>query len=162
MLLSAADETVVTAQTALSGKLKQKTRNTMHALSGSVLENQSYTGKLQRILQNKKGEHSGSDAQDFCLLPVIFSATESFLNKENIKETVYSAQAPFWQSTTPIVTAVTNAQSDFAWDVISNEEREAIKKEFIALLEKEPLDQQREGGEIMRLFDQTQWEVLKK
>jgi hypothetical protein len=162
MLLSAADETVVTAQTALSGKLKQKTRNTMHALSGSVLENQSYTGKLRRILQNKKGEHSGSDAQDFCLLPVIFSATESFLNKENIKETVYSAQAPFWQSTTPIVTAVTNAQSDFAWDVISNEEREAIKKEFIALLEKEPLDQQREGGEIMRLFDQTQWEVLKK
>jgi hypothetical protein len=113
------------------------------------------------MLQNKKSRHSGLDVQDFCLLPVIFSATESFLNKENIKETVYSAQAPFWQNITPIVTAVTNAQSDFSWHVINNEEWGAIKKEFIALLEKEPIDQ-RESGEIMRLFDQTQWEVLKK
>jgi hypothetical protein len=161
MLLSAADETVSTAQTALSGKLKQKTRSTMHTLSDSVLENQSYTGKLKRMMQNKKSPNSGSEALDFCLLPVIFSSSESFLNKENIKETVYSAQSPFWQNVTPIVAAVTNAQSGFSWDEISEEKREVIKKEFIALLEKEPIDQ-RETGEIMRLFEQTRLEVLKK
>ncbi|GHV79483.1 hypothetical protein AGMMS49944_12740 [Spirochaetia bacterium] len=161
LLISAADETTVTAQTALGGKLKQKTRNTMHALSGSVLENQSYSGKLQRMLQNKKTMHGGSEDQDFYLLPVIFSTAESFLNKESIKETVYSAHAPFWQNNTPIVTAVTNAQTDFSWTSAGDGERETVKKEFTSLLEKEQLEK-RTIDEIMRLFEQTHWEVLEK
>jgi hypothetical protein len=169
LVFSASNETLFTAQTSLGGKLKQKTRDAMQTLSGAVSENLSYTDKLKRILvqdrqngTNAPGRTADLSAQsDFRFLPVVFSAAESFFKKGETIESVYAAKAPAWPSAAPVVSAAENAKGGLLWAAANDEERELIKKEFLALCEKGNLAE-REAREIMRLFEQSRWEALKK
>ena len=104
----------------------------------------------------------GPSAQsDFRFLPVVFSAAESFFKKDETIESVYAAKAPAWSSALVIVSAAEHANSGLSWAAASDEERELVKNEFLTLCEKGALAE-REEREIMRLFEQSRWEALKK
>ncbi|MDR2841731.1 MAG: hypothetical protein LBV52_00840 [Spirochaetaceae bacterium] len=162
MVLSVSNESPFTVQTALGGKLKQKTKQTMHTLANSVIEDQSYNQKVESILEKcDLANIRNKDDSDICFLPVIVLATESFLNKDDYIESVYTAKAPSWQNTTALVSAVTSAKDNFKWTALNDAEREAVKNEFNNFCEKENLDE-REAKEIKRLFEESRWETLEE
>jgi hypothetical protein len=159
LVLSASNESPFTVQTALGGKLKQKAKHTMQTLARTIIEGQSYNGKVESILeaQNQSNRHN-SEASDICFLPGIVTSSMSFLNSNDYIESVYTAQAPYWQNTTPLIAAITTQKESFTWKPSSDTEREAVKHEFNNFCENENLEE-RVGKEIKRLFEQSHWEV---
>jgi hypothetical protein len=161
LVFSTSDELALAAQTALAGKLKQKAKQTMQALAVSVIEDQSYNGKVESILQSCENRQtadgnskSGVMSNNICFLPVVISLTESILNHDDYIESIYTAKAPSWQNTTPLISAITSAKDGFKWMPPSDAEREALKQEFNNFCEKENVGE-RETKEIKRLFEQS-------
>jgi hypothetical protein len=157
MLFSVSGEALPVAQTALSGKLKQKTKEAMQTLSESVDENLSYSDKVESILIKNENDFGGTGQQ---YLPAIFSVTDSLLNRGDQLETVYTAQTPIWQNTAPVVSEVSRIHNDLAWGPLSGDEKTQIRKEFIALCEKESIEE-RLSKEIIRLFEESALEECK-
>jgi hypothetical protein len=162
-LFSISAETLPIAQMALSGKLKQKTRDTMTTLAESLFENRSYSEKVDSILiknedRSRSDSGTGGDS-DYHYLPAIFFATDSLLKSGDAIENIYTADA--WQDTAPVVSEIGRINSGLRWSEIELKEKNAIRKEFLALCEKEG-EEQRMVNEIIRLFDEAAWEALKK
>jgi len=156
MLFSASSEAIPLAQTALSGKLKQKTRDTMLTLSDSINEDLSYNEKVESILV-KHEDYSGDS--DLRYLPAIFLATDSLLNPEDSIESVYTADA--MENAAPLVSEINSVQNSFSWTALDKDEKDAVRREFLALCEKEA-DEERLAKEMLRLFEASSWEVLKQ
>ena len=158
VLFNISAEALPFAQTALSGKLKQKTREAIHTLSESVDENISYADKIDSILV--KRENDFSDNSDRHFIPAIFSVKDSLLNRGDSIENVSTAQTDVWQNTAPITAEVSRMQNELNWKPLSPAEREPIRKEFIALCESDVTDK-RLSKEIIRLFEESVWEECK-
>ena len=156
LLFSISEEALPFAQTALAGKLKQKTRETLLTLSDNVNENSSYSEKVDSILV--KDENDSSQNDGFRYLPAILCATDSLLNPGGSIENVYTAQTGVWQNTAPVVSEINRVQNEMAWKTVDKEEKDSIRKEFLALCEREA-GEERLSGEIIRLFDESSWEV---
>jgi hypothetical protein len=159
VLFNISSEALPLAQTALSGKLKQKTRDAMQTLSESVEENLSYADKVDSILVKNENDFSDDSCQ--CFIPAIFLATDSLLNPGDHIENVYTAQTGVWQNTAPVVSRIGLVHSDLNWTPSDADEKKRIRGEFIALCEKE-LREERLSKEIIRLFDDSVWEECKK
>jgi hypothetical protein len=177
LLFSAAEETLSVSQTAISGKLKQKTSDVIKTLYESTVESRSYNDKLKNILLDEAaGKKAGTeepgtaagtdrrfsspDNDDCYFLPVIFSSAESFLNSSDVIENIYTAQTDKWQNSGSIITELSGMQDKLNWTALDAGEREIIKREFIRLCEQDDSDE-RTDREIMRLFEANSWEVLK-
>lgn len=163
LLLSASNETLSVAQTALSGKLKQKTKETLLTLSDSITEEQFYRNKISSILQNREydavSKDTAGDSQDddFRYIPGIVSSAESLLNIDDCIENIYAPQSETWQNTAPLVSEINRISKDLTWVPAKTEDTDPVRKEFMALCEKESTDE-RVSKEIMRLFDASSWE----
>jgi len=157
MLFSVSGETLPLAQTALSGKLKQKTKETLNTLSESVFENRSYNDKVESILV--KNESDASSDANTRYVPAVFCVIESLLNPEDYIENVYTPKTDVWQNTAPIVSEVNHIQGALNWSPCAGEEKAVIRREFLALCEKE-MNEERVSKEIIRLFDESAWEGL--
>jgi len=157
-LFSVSAETLPLAQTALSGKLKQKTRDTLNTLSEAVYENRSYSEKVDSILA--KNEINSSDERDTRFMPAIFFVTDSLLNTDSFIENVFMAQSDVWQNTAPIVSTLNLVQKDLHWAPAANEEKTMVRNEFLSLCEKES-NEERVSQEMIRLFDESAWEDCK-
>jgi hypothetical protein len=158
MLISISTESLPVAQTALSGKLKQKTKETMNTLSESVYEDKTYSEKVDSILV--KNENDFSAETDMCYLPVIFSVSESLLNPGDHIENIYTAKTAVWQNTTPIISEVSRIQNELNWSTSGSNEKALIRNEFLTMCEKEQIEK-RVSDEIMRLFNESEWEDCK-
>ena len=157
MLISISAEALPIAQTALSGKLKLKTKETMNTLSESVYEDRTYTNKVESILV--KSESSSAEA-NVCYLPAVCSVSESLLNPEDKIENIYTAKTDVWQNITPIVSEVNRIQNDLNWSPADKKERDLIRKEFLTMCEKEAMDD-RVSKEMIRLLNESEWEDCK-
>jgi hypothetical protein len=158
-LFSISAETLPLAQTALSGKLKQKTKETLNTLSGAVYESRSYSEKVDSILIKKEVPVSGDGDTRF--VPAVFFVTDSLLNADGVIENVYTAQTDVWQNTVPIVSELNLRQKDLSWSSVGSEEKAGVRSEFLALCEKES-GEERVLKEMIRLFDESTWEDCKK
>jgi hypothetical protein len=107
MLFSISGEVLPLAQTALSGKLKQKTRDAMQTMSDSIDENYSYSQKVESILVKDTNVQDDSDTH---YLPAIFFATDSLLTSGGSIENVYTADT--WQNATPAVSEINRINND--------------------------------------------------
>ena len=154
MLFNISTETVPVAQTALSGKLKQKTRDTMLTLADSIDENTSYSKKVESILVNDSANNSGDS--DLRYLSAVFFATDSFLNTGDQIENIYTVDV--WQNTAPVVSEINRLHNELSWASVGKDEKDTIRREFLALCEKEAKEE-RLSKEIVRLFDESSWEV---
>jgi hypothetical protein len=166
LLLECSSEVMRVEQTALSGKLKQKTRETLQTLSESVVEKKSYNEKVERIflsdkMTQKNGIHDSNPANTFYCLPVVFFASMSIINAEETRENIYIAQKDNWLNTAPIVNEIGLKAGDLPWKPVSDEEWSAVRREFTPLCEKNITDE-RLNAEIMRLFDAARWEETKE
>ena len=165
LLLECSDEILCLEQTALSGKLKQKTRGTLQTLSESIVEKKSYNERVESILlSDKAGEKSGISNADisskFYYLPAVFCASMSLINPEETRENVYIAQKDAWIQTAPIVTEIGLKANGLSWKPAPEEVIASVRKEFVSRCEKEAMDE-RLNAEIMRLFDASRWEETK-
>ena len=168
-LFSITAEALPFAQTALSGKLKQKTRETMRTLSESVYENCSYSEKIDSILIKNENDFSGDT--DTRYIPAIFFMTDSLLNSGDYIESIYTAQTDEWQNTAPVISEINRVHNDLNWTSSNSEDKALIRGEFIALCEKESTaskgtadssaGEERVSKEMIRLFDETAWEECK-
>jgi hypothetical protein len=170
MLVSAAEETISIGQFAIGGRLKQKTRDTMRTLYDSTVESRSYNEKLESILVRKEAGPGGASREprekpaskdDYSFLPVVFSSAESLLRSNEVIDTVYTAQADILQNPAPIVTELKRVQDSLNWTAAQDADKEQIKKEFISLCERGGSGE-RLNKEIIRLFDESSWEVAVK
>jgi len=165
-LFSISGEALPLAQTALSGKLKQKTRDTLRTLAESVYENRSYSEKVESILVKGEGnapapaEDKSSD-EGMRYVPAVFCVTESLLNPADYIENVYTPQTDVWKNTAPIVSEVNRIQGGLRWSPSVDEEKGVIRREFLSLCEKE-IGEERVSKEIIRLFDESAWEGLQE
>jgi len=158
MLFSISSETIPATQTALSGKLKQKTKETINAMTESVYEDRTYSEKVESILV--KNDAGFSSDNNMRYIPVAFMVCESLLNKNDHIENVYTAKTDIWQNTIPIVSEINRISKDLNWSSSDNEEKTVIRKEFLALCEKDHVEE-RITKELMRLFDESVWEDCK-
>jgi len=156
LLLSMSEEALPFTQTALAGKLKQKTRETLLTLSDNVNENNSYSKKVDSILV--KDDNDSSQGDGFRYLPAIFCDTDSLLNPGGSIENIYTAQTGVWQNAAPIVSEISRVHNELSWKTVNKEEKDTIRREFLSLCEKETGDE-RLSGEIVKLFDESSWEV---
>jgi len=154
MLFSASSEAIPLAQTALAGKLKQKTRDTLLTLSDSINEDRSYKEKVDSILVKHEDNSGGSDLK---YLPAIFFSTDSLLNSDDAIESVYTADA--MENTAPLVSEINNIQNALVWTPLDKDEKDDVRREFLALCEKEA-NEERLAKEMLRMFDTASWEVL--
>jgi len=159
MLFSISGEALPLAQTALSGKLKQKTREAIHTLCEAVYENTSYSEKVDNILIKNDNNFSGDENIHF--VPAVFFVTDSFLNSGDYIENVYTVQTDVWKNTAPIISEINRIQKDLNWIPSNNEDKTLIRREFLAICEKES-DEEKVSKEIIRLFDESVWEDCKK
>jgi hypothetical protein len=163
LLLSASSEILSVVQTALSGKLKQKTRETLRTLSESITEEEFYRKKISSILQNRKYDSGKKDISkdpqhaDSQYIPGIVSAAESLLNTDDCIENIYTPQSETWQNAPSMVSEINRISRDLAWVPTRTEDKDMVRKEFMALCEKECTDE-RLSKEIRRLFDESSWE----
>ena len=157
MLFSISEEALPLYQTALGGKLKNKTRETMRTLSESINENRNYSEKVDNILF--KNDDTAADA-DLRYLPAILCASGSLINPDDSIENVYTANTAVWQNTAPITAEINRIHGDLKWTASDNDEKALIRNEFIALCEKEPAADaaERVAKEMLRLFDESAWE----
>jgi hypothetical protein len=168
MLVSAAEETISIGQFAVGGRLKQKTRDTMRTLYDSTVESRSYNEKLESILVRKEAGPVGASPEpqkkpaskdDYSFLPVVFSSAESLLRSNEVIDTVYTAQADILQNPARIVTELKRVQDSLNWTALQGADKEQIQKEFISLCESGGSGE-RLNKEIIRLFDESSWEVV--
>jgi hypothetical protein len=166
MLVSASEETVSTGQLAIGGRLKQKTRDAMRTLYDSTVESRSYNEKLESILIKQDagssgGSREGSIAKDvYSFLPVVFSSAESLLKGGEVIDAVYTARNDVLRDSTRIVTELKQVQDRMNWTALKDAEKEQVKKEFISLCESGGSGE-RLNREMIRLFDESPWEVLR-
>ena len=158
MLFSISNEALPLAQTAQNGKLKQKTKETICALSEAVYENRSYSDKVDDILIKNDNNFSGEENVNF--LPAVFFVTDSLLNPSDYIENIYTVQTEIWQNTVPIISEINRIQKDLSWTPSNSEDKNLIRKEFFAICEKES-GEERLSKEIIRLFDESVWEDCK-
>jgi len=158
LMINISAEALPVAQTALSGKLKQKTREAMRTLSGYVEENHLYTDKVDNILLKNGNDFSAKSDQHF--IPAIFFVADSLLNPNDCTENIFTPQVDVLQNTTPIVSELSRIQNDLNWMQLSTEEKERIYREFIVLCEKGQ-DEERLTRETVRLFKESVWENCK-
>jgi hypothetical protein len=156
-MICAADDIVSVSETALSGKLKQKTKTALRTLSAQVTEGLSYTEKVSGILSREERE-AGHDSLEF--LPVVFFSGESSLHRDEYIDNLYTIQSDLLPNSAAVVSAVGSAQEGLAWTPVSAEGKETLRKELLSLAEKESLDE-RASNELMRLFDADTWLVMK-
>jgi hypothetical protein len=174
LLFSAAEETLSVSQAAAGGKLKQKTSDAIKVLYESAVESRSYNDTLKGIfISEAAGETPGverpgnsggagdypQDGGDVYFLPAIFSSTESLLVSGDIIDVIYTAQTEQRQNSA-ITAEFSRVQGSLNWTAPEAGEKETIKKEFLQLFERDDSDE-RTGREIMRLFEEDSWEVLK-
>lgn len=157
-MICAANDIVSAAETALSGKLKQKTRTTLQTLSDQVIEDTSYTEKVSTILLKTEGD-AGQDPQNY--LPVIVMSGESTLHRDEYIDSVYTIQSDMLPNSAAVIAALNGVQDGMDWVQVPAEDKEALKKELLALVEKEFPDE-RKSNELMRLFDADNWLVMKE
>jgi len=158
MVFSISNEALPITQTALSGKLKQKTKDTMNTLSESVNEDKTYSEKVDSILV--KGDNDFSAGANISYIPAAFLVSDSLLNAGDFIENVYTVKTDIWQNTTPIVSEINRVCKDLNWSPSKTEEKALVRKEFIALCEKDSTDD-RVLKEMIRLFDESAWEDCK-
>ena len=156
LLISVAEEALPLAQTALSAKLKQKTKETMQTLSGSIYENESYSEKVESILVNDSVKET-----DLQYMPVIFFSSDSLLREDEQIDNTYTAHNDIWQNTAPILSEVNRLQNGFGWKTSGSGTRDVVRKEILNLCEKEGGGDERMLKEVMRLFDESVWEEAK-
>jgi len=154
-LFSVSAEALPLAQTALSGKLKQKTKETLNTLTDVVYESRSYSEKVDSILIKNELVSSGEGDKRF--IPAVFFVTDSLINTDGCIENVYTAEADVWQNTAPVVSEINLVQKDLRWAPADNEEKTVLRNEFLALCEKES-GEKRIVQEMIRLFDESAWE----
>ncbi|MDR0708068.1 MAG: hypothetical protein LBF60_09410 [Treponema sp.] len=153
VLFSSSGEVLSFEQTALSGKLKRKTKDALKTLSDSITESQSFNEKIDSILL--PSEHEA--ASDNRYIPAIFSETESLLNTTDVIDNVYAPCADAWQNAGPIASTINSMSGGFPWKAASEEDKMSVRKEFVSLCEKE-LSDPRISKEMLRLFDESSWE----
>ncbi|MCL2443470.1 MAG: hypothetical protein FWD13_08420 [Treponema sp.] len=158
MVFSISNEALPITQTALSGKLKQKTKETMNTLFESVNEDKTYSEKVDSILVKTDNDFS-SDA-NISFIPSAFVVSDSLLNAGDYIENVYTVKTDVWQNTTPIVSEINRVCKDLNWSPSKTEDKNLVRKEFIALCEKDSTDG-RILKEMIRLFDESAWEDCK-
>ena len=158
MLFSISTEALPVAQTALSGKIKQKTRDAMLTLSDSIDEDHSFSQTVDSILVPASG-NKNSDGSDYRYLPAIFLATDSLLASGDHIDNVYTVDV--WQNAAPVVAEVNQMQSQMSWITINQEEKDTVRREFISLCEKD-ISEERITKETIRLFEESAWESLQK
>ncbi len=152
MLLSSSGEVIAVKETALSGKLKQKTKDTLETLEETVFEKESYTQRVESILVK---QHNAEN--DLAYLPALFLATESLLNNEDIIESVFTVESSVFPNSTPIAGELSRVAGNLMWKSVDKDERNAISNEFIKLCE-DKISNERVSKEMMRLFGQSEWE----
>ncbi|MDR1221118.1 MAG: hypothetical protein LBK73_16145 [Treponema sp.] len=157
LLFSSSGEVLSFEQTALSGKLKQKTKDALKTLSYSIIESQSFNENIDSILI--PSEHEAASNSRY--IPVIVSETESLLNTTGVIDNVYAPCADAWQSAAPIASKINSASGSLAWKAASEEDKTSVRKEFVSLCEKE-LSDPRISKEMLRLFDESSWEDARK
>ncbi|MCL1836715.1 MAG: hypothetical protein FWG46_04125 [Treponema sp.] len=154
-LFSISSEALPLAQTALSGKLKLKTKETLLTLGSSIEENRSYSEKVESILEKTETDCTGDS--DRFYLPAIFLTTDSLLNTGDSIENIYTAQTDAWQKTVPVVSEINRIHNSLKWMPCDEGEKNKIRQEFAALCESE-LPDERIINEALRLFDTAAWE----
>ena len=157
-LFSISEEALPVVQTALSGKLKQKTRETLLTLAESICENSSYSEKVDSILVN---DAIDSNSSDYYYQPAVFFTTDSLLRSDDSIDSIFSAQNDTWQITVPVISEINKVHNDLPWTQLTPDEKSKIRKEFMSLCESGSEDG-RLSNEIIRLFDESSWEVLGK
>jgi hypothetical protein len=157
-MICAANDIVSVSETALGGKLKQKTQTTLQTLSDQIIENTSYTEKVSDILLKDEGD-AGQDSRSY--LPVIFVSGESTLHRDEYIDSIYTIQSDMLPNSAAVVSVMNTAQDGLTWIPVPAEGKEVLKKELLALIEKESLDA-RGSNELMRLFDADNWLVMKE
>jgi hypothetical protein len=164
LLLSSSGEVMQVGQTALSGKLKQKTKDTLRVLSSSVNEKKYFNEKVESILLPENAVSANNVAQGenkYHYVPAVFFASMSIMSADETRETVYAPQKDDWFNASPIVSEVGIKANDFSWLPASNDKMSIVRKEFSAICEKEIIDE-RLNAEILRFFDSSKWEEAKK
>jgi hypothetical protein len=163
MMLCASEDLGAVTGTALSGKLKQKTRAALEALSGQVTENTSYGEKLSSILLNNEQDfrNDQDSAKMNGYLPMIFSSVESGLHRDEYIDNVYAARKEELANTDPMTAELNNIQERLNWIPVPDNEKTVLRKEMAVLGEKESLEQ-RVAAEVLRLFDADHWQILKE
>jgi hypothetical protein len=163
LVYSASNDTQSLVQTALTGKIKQKTLDTMRTLYSTATETGLYNEKLESILEREDAYsiEGGHEEDGGIYLPVLFSLTESLLNKDDLLENTYAPQSDAWQTTAPVIAELGRVGNTLSTAQINEEEKGKVRKEFLALCEKEDAEE-RVTREIMRLFDESSWEALEK
>jgi hypothetical protein len=156
-MICAANDIVLASETALSGKLKQKTKTTLQTLSDQVNEGASYTEKVSGILLREDGD-AGNDSLSY--LPAIFFSSESSLHRDEYIDSIYAIQSDLLPNSAALVYTIGNVQQELAWTPVSAEDKDALRKELLSLVEKEAPDE-RISNEIVRLFDADKWFVMK-
>jgi hypothetical protein len=154
LFISSSTEIPAVVETALNGKLKQKARDCIQTLAGSVVDSETYTSRVESILHGAAGQGS-------CFLPALCVITESLLSKSDEVEAVYTPQTEVWQNSAPVVTELGQASGVMGWKPAGEEEKAHVRREFVGLCERDGGDA-RVSGEIMRLFDSSMWETLEK
>ncbi|MDR0643906.1 MAG: hypothetical protein LBG05_03175 [Treponema sp.] len=153
LLFSSSGEVLSFEQMALSGKLKQKTKDALKTLSDSIIESQSFAGKIDSILS--PSEHEADSGNRY--IPVIVSETESLLNTTDVIDNVYVPCTEAWQTAAPVASKISGVSNSFAWKAAREEDKTSVRKEFVSLCEKDMPDP-RIAKEMLRLFDGSSWE----
>ncbi|MDR2793999.1 MAG: hypothetical protein LBB61_10130 [Treponema sp.] len=157
LLFSSSGEVAAFEQTALSGKLKQKTKDTLKTLSNSITETQSFNEKIDSILLPAENE----PASDMRYIPALFLETDSLLNTTDAIENAYVPHTDAWQNAAPVISEISRIAGSFAWKTADEGEKTPVRKEFVSLCEKEVSDP-RLSKEMLRLFDESSWEDTRK
>jgi hypothetical protein len=157
LVYSASNDTQSFVQTALMGKIKQKTLDTMRTLYSTAAETGLYNEKLESILEIDGGHEDDGGIY----LPVLFSLSESLLNKGDLIENTYTPQSDAWRTTAPVIAELGRVGNTLSAARINEEEKGTVRKEFLALCEKEDAEE-RVIKEMMKLFDESSWEALEK
>jgi hypothetical protein len=155
-MICASNDISLVSETALSGKMKQKTQTALRTLSGQVTQSTSYAEKLGNILSE------GDDAAkvDESYLPVIFSSVESSLHQDEYLDSVYTVQSKLFPNNAPIISEINSVQDQLTWVPVPAEDKEMVKKELLSLVEGAAMDE-RASNELLRLFDADNWLVMK-
>ena len=154
--LTAHNEMLMVSQSALSAKVKLKTKYTIDKLASHIDETNAYTGKLDSIIDSRSDEQQ----MDELFLPIIISEVDSFIGDTSL-EHIYTntSSAESWSNKTSIVNKVTAINETLEWKAVSGYEKQLTQKEFLALCEQGELDE-RLSTMMNNLFDKTVWDTL--
>jgi hypothetical protein len=156
-MICASNDISVVSETALSGKMKQKTKTALRILSDQVTETTSYAEKLSGILADE-GNAVKEAPQSY--LPVIFASFESSLRRNEYLDSVYTVQSELLPDNAPILSEISGVQDSLMWIPSPPEDKETLRKELLPLIEGAAMDN-RTANELLRLFDADNWLVMK-